>query len=143
MSWMPFLDKVIEKIIPDKGARDKAKQDLAMLQANGELEAMRMESQALNAQAEINKVDAASGNWWQAGWRPAAGWICVFGMGYSYLLQPLLPWFMKITSLWLGFKVEVPTLPDIATGDLMVLMMSLLGVAGIRSFDKLKGVAKK
>ncbi len=142
MSWLPVLDKVLDRVIPDKSSRDKAKNELAMLRENGELEAMRLEFQALNAQAEINKADAQSGNWWQSGWRPAAGWICVAGMGYSYLLQPLLPWALQVLSKLAGSSITVPVLPDIQSGELMALMFSLLGVAGIRSFDKIKGVAK-
>ena len=142
MSFLPILDKVLDRVIPDKSSRDKAKNELAMLRENGELEAMRLEFQALNAQAEINKADAQSGNWWQSGWRPAAGWICVAGMGYSYLLQPLLPWALQVLSKLAGSSITVPVLPDIQAGELMALMLSLLGVAGIRSFEKVKRVAK-
>ena len=142
MSFLPILDRVLDRVIPDKGSRDKAKNELAMLRENGELEAMRLEFQALNAQAEINKADAQSGNWWQSGWRPAAGWICVAGMGYSYLLQPLLPWALQVLSKLAGSSITVPVLPDIQAGELMALMLSLLGVAGIRSFEKVKRVAK-
>lgn len=142
MSFLPILDKVLDRVIPDKSSRDKAKNELAMLKQNGELEALKLEFQALNSQAEINKMDAASSNWFQASWRPAAGWICVFGMGYSYLLQPLLPWILACTAKIAGSPIIIPPLPDIQAGELMALMFSMLGVAGIRSFDKIKGVAK-
>lgn len=80
------------------------------------------------AQIEINKIEAANPDWFVAGWRPAIGWVCAAGLGYQFLLDPLL--------LWL-FPGHTPVTLD--ASQLYSLTAGMLGIAGMRSFDKLKG----
>ena len=63
--------------------------------------------------------------------------MCVVGLGYTFLLRPLLPWLIAVTGL------QVPPLPPIDTGELFVLLGGLLGVGGFRTMEKMKGVATK
>lgn len=80
------------------------------------------------AQTEVNKIEAASSSLFIAGWRPAIGWIGAFALLYQFILYPLL--------LWLPVK-EPPKPLDYTM--LFTLITGMLGIAGLRSFDKLKG----
>ncbi|NOZ54433.1 MAG: hypothetical protein GXP08_15090 [Gammaproteobacteria bacterium] len=79
------------------------------------------------AQAEINKTEIRSGHIFIAGWRPAIGWIGVIALFYQFVLYPLL--------LWLPIE-EAP--PQMEAEVLYTIITGMLGVAGMRSFDKLK-----
>ncbi len=78
------------------------------------------------AQMEVNKQEA-KGNWFQAGWRPAIGWIGAVALAYQFIVYPLL--------LWL--PVETPPQP-MDSGMMYTIITGMLGIAGMRSFDKLK-----
>jgi hypothetical protein len=123
---LDILGKIIDRVIPDRTAADKAKAELITMQTQGELN-------QLMGQLEINKTEAASSNWFVAGWRPCSGWICNIGLLYTFLLQPFLAWLSTIVS--------IPIPPAIDTQTLMVLLGSLLGVGTLRTVDKIKGVA--
>lgn len=123
---LDVLGKILDRVLPDKAANDKAKAELASMMAQGELN-------QLMGQLEINKTEAASTNWFVAGWRPCSGWICNIGLAYTFLLQPMLAWLSSI--------VAIPVPPAIDTNTLMILLGSLLGVGTLRTVDKIKGVA--
>lgn len=79
------------------------------------------------AQIEVNKIEAASTNWWVAGWRPGMGWVCCAAYLYHYILYPF--------SVQLGLlNVQM----DI--GSLTPVLMALLGMSGLRTYEKMKGV---
>lgn len=128
----PILS-IIDKVIPDPQARDAAKLALVKMQQDGELEVMRAEVQLAMGQIEVNKVEAASDSFFRGGWRPAVGWVCVLGLLYTFIVQPLLAW----GSLRYGNPVP----PSLDMGELMTLLGGLLGLGGLRSFEKLKKVA--
>jgi hypothetical protein len=116
--------KLIDKLIPDPAARDAAKLDLLKLQQSGELAAML-------AQTEINKVEAANTSVFVSGWRPAIGWVCALAMGYQYLLRPFLVAFNPVLAF--------PGLDD----NLWQLLAGMLGLGGLRTFEKVNGVASR
>jgi len=80
------------------------------------------------AQLEVNKMEA-KGNWFQSSWRPATAWVCVIGMAINFLISPLLSPLAII-------------IPQVDTSVMMPVLMGLLGLGGLRSFEKAKGVAK-
>ena|SRR3990170_6592633 len=96
-----------------------------------ELELIKIEAAAALAQNEVNKIEAASGNLFVAGARPAATWVCVLGLFYNFILYPFLSW----TSL--NFGLISP--PVIDTETLFVLLMGMLGLGTMRTVEKLKG----
>lgn len=117
-----LIKDVVDKIWPDKTQAEKD-------QLTRDLQASQL-AQALNqAQLEIDKIEAASPNWWVAGWRPGAGWICVFGLGYATVLSPL---FTFIANLC-GSTIPAPVLD---TGTLTTLLLGLLGLGGLRTYEK-------
>ena len=120
--------KLLERVIPDADARAKAQAEL--LKASQD-----QDFQLSLGQIEINKVEAASQNWFVAGWRPAVGWICVAGLAYNFLLYPLLVWLAASTNA--SF-----TPPPLVSDNLMELVLGMLGLGGLRTVEKIKGVAR-
>lgn len=118
---IPAVSSILDKVFPDKTEADKAKARLLELQMNGEL-------QQIVGQIEINKTEAANSNLFVSGWRPSVGWVCSAALAYEYLVRPLL-----ITFGIVAAPIEVDTLNT--------LLFALLGIAGLRSIDKIKGVA--
>ena len=130
---LPTISGLLDKLIPDPEARAKAQLDLLKLQQDGAFKELDAQLQINLAQAEINKVEAASQNGFQAGWRPLAGYMCVAGLGYEFLLRPLLPWALTVSG------VEAPPLPSL-DGVLFELMFGMLGLGTLRTADRWKRV---
>ena len=130
---LPTISGLLDKLIPDPEARAKAQLDLLKLQQDGAFKEFDAQLQINLAQAEINKVEASSQNGFQAGWRPLAGYMCVAGLGYEFLLRPLLPWALTVSG------VEAPPLPSL-DGVLFELMFGMLGLGTLRTADRWKRV---
>lgn len=130
---LPTISGLLDKLIPDPEARAKAQLDLLKLQQDGAFKELDAQLQINLAQAEINKVEAASQNGFQAGWRPLAGYMCVAGLGYEFLLRPLLPWAITVSG------VEAPPLPSL-DGVLFELMFGMLGLGTLRTADRWKRI---
>lgn len=124
--------KVIERVIPDPKAKADAQLELLKLQQSGEFRQIEADLQVMLAQTEVNKVEAGQ-DAFRGGWRPAVGWVCVSGMAYTYLGQPLLAW-ASATNGW-----TIP--PTIETFDLLIMLGGMLGFGGMRSFERIKGRA--
>lgn len=88
-------------------------------------------------QAMTNIQEAKHPSVFVSGWRPALGWLCVFSLGYAWILRD----FIEIV-LQLFPKTAEIQLPLIDTADLMTLVIALLGLGGIRMYEKMKGVAR-
>lgn len=123
-----FAGKVIDKIWPNPAERDAAKLELFKLQQSGELA-------TIIAQTDINKVEAANPSLFVSGWRPAVGWVCVAGLIYTFVGWPLLTW---ASTMW-----TFPIPPALDMGTLITLLGGMLGLGGLRTYEKLNGVAAK
>lgn len=87
------------------------------------------------AQLEINKQEAAHRSVFVAGWRPFIGWTCGVALAYTYVLQPVLIFILAQT----GHLVQLPTMN---LGEMMPVLMGMLGLGGLRTYEKFKGVSK-
>lgn len=125
--------RIIERVIPDPQAKAAAQLELLKLQQAGEFRQLEADLQLALAQTEINKVEAAAPDVFRGGWRPAAGWVCVAGLAYQFLFQPLAAWSGGIQG-W-------PPPPVLDLGDLYGLLFGMLGLGAYRSFEKTKGKA--
>lgn len=123
--------KIIDKVIPDPGAKAAAQLELMKLQQAGEFKQLEADMQVALGQIEVNTVEAGSDNLFKSGWRPAVGWVCVIGLLYTYLLQPLLTWYSTIQQF------AAP--PSLDLGDLVVLLGGMLGLGTLRTTERLKG----
>lgn len=121
--------KVIDRIWPDPAAAAQAKLELFKLQQSGEL-------QQIAGQLEINKVEAASTDAFTSRWRPFIGWICGCALAYTYLVYPLLMW---AGALWFP-NVKPPVLGN--DGMLYELLLGMLGLGGLRTYEKVRGVSR-
>lgn len=83
------------------------------------------------AQIEVNKVEAGSDSFFKSGWRPSVGWICSFALGYHFVLQPMMAFALTAS----GYNV---VLPEFDMTTLMTVLMGLLGLGGMRSFEKVQ-----
>ena len=120
---------LITRIFPDPAQADAAKLELLKLQQSGDLAQM-------TAQTDINKVEASNSSIFVSGWRPAIGWVCALALAYQYLLKPLA---MGILP---NFGIAIAPLPGL-DDNLWQLMMGMLGMGGLRTMEKMQGVASK
>ena len=124
----PIVNKFVDRI-PDGNERARAKESL-------ERELVDAANSVMLAQTEINKAEAAHKSIFVAGWRPFIGWVCGVGIAWSMVVQPVAQWAM---IAW-GDGTELPT---IDTSYLMELVTAMLGMSGLRTFEKMRGVARR
>lgn len=118
---IPAVSSILDKFVPDADTKNKLSHEIATL-------AEKQAHEIALAQIEVNKADA-KGSWFQAGWRPAVGWVCVSGFAINFLISPLLhP---------LGIIV-----PQADTSTMLPVLMGMLGLGGLRSYEKKNGLAK-
>ena len=131
MIWSPIIGiigDVLDKVIPDNNAKAKAKADIE--------KALIDNASKINlAQAETNKIEANHRSVFIAGWRPFLGWVCGIGFSWIFVLNPILQWGLALYGI-------NAVLPQLQTDVLMELTIALLGLAGLRSWEKAKGITK-
>ena len=120
---------VLDKFIPDAKDRLEAEQLL-----------MKGLLAADQSQVEVNKVEAASSNLFVSGWRPFIGWVCGVSFAYSVIGYTFLNWAFAAYALYSGHAL--PVLPQPDTAMTMELLMAMLGLGGMRTYEKLKGLTK-
>ena len=135
-SLFDFGKSIIDRFVPDPAAKIKANYDLAALQQSGELARLAQEAGLAQGQVDLNKVEAANASLFISGWRPMIGWVCGLGLAFQFLAAPLLTW----GAMLLGTSIAVPLLD---LGTLTTLLFGMLGLGGLRTFEKINGVAAK
>ncbi len=86
-------------------------------------------------QQRVNEAEASHPSLFVAGWRPAVGWVCAAGLAYQYFLRPLVEWGVGVWS-------PGAPLPPTLDGGLMELVLALLGIGGLRTIEKCRGVRR-
>lgn len=132
---IPAITSILDKLIPDPAQAAEAKLKALELAQRGDLAELDAEVRLALGQLEVNKVEAGSPDLFRGGWRPAAGWMCVAGLAYQFLAQPLLPWLVALTGH------TVPALPPIDGDALMALLLGMLGLGGLRTIERVRGKA--
>lgn len=123
------VGKIVDKFIPDK---DQA----ARLSSELQTKLIDLIGSGDVAQAAVNAEEAKHPSIFVSGWRPATGWLCALGLGWTFLGQPVFS-----TVWWAVTQTPAPA-PAIDDGSLMVLVTGLLGIAGYRTFEKFKKVTQ-
>jgi hypothetical protein len=123
------ISNLLDKFVPDATERQKLAHEIATM-AEKNVHEISM------AQIEVNKAEAASSSIFKGGWRPFIGWVCGVAFAYHFVLQPFL--IFVLTTL----GQPVPYLPEFDMASLMTVLGGLLGLGGLRTFEKYKGVTK-
>ena len=114
--------KLLDKVIEDKDQKNALAHEIATM-------AERHAQELAQGQLEVNKVEAAHKSLFVAGWSPAIGWVCALGLFYNVILA-------NIIGIW----VDVP---EIDTTLLVPVMMGMLGLGAMRSYEKVQGVSRE
>ncbi len=115
------VTKILNKVIPDADKRQQIAHEIATMSEKHVHEIAK-------AQIEVNKEES-KGNWFQSSWRPATAWICVAGFAVNFLISPLAA----------PFGIVVP---QADTSTMLPVLMGMLGLGGMRSYEKTKGLTK-
>jgi hypothetical protein len=118
------LSEILDKFVADKDLKAKLNHELKT-----ELHKANM------AQIEVNKVEAAHRSVFVSGWRPFTGWSCAAALFYHFLLQPLLVFVFSL----LGYQFQ---LPEFDMSSLMTILLGMLGLGGLRTYEKQKNLTK-
>ena len=121
--------KLLGKFIEDKDTKNKIAFELSTM-------AEKHAQQLAMAQIEVNKAEAASGSLFKGGWRPAVGWTCAFAFLYHFIIKDLIVFACAIAG------VEIPELPEFDMGTLLTVLGGMLGIGGLRTYEKQKGLTK-
>jgi hypothetical protein len=125
MGWltilMPLVSQVLGRLLPEDPVK----------KAELELELQKAFIEAETKQIDVNMNEANHASIFVAGWRPFIGWVCGASFAYSFILKPILDYILILN----GF----PSLPIFSNDELTTVLMGMLGLGGLRTFDKLKG----
>lgn len=128
--------KLIDRIIPDPAQKAAAQLELLKLAQTGELAQLTAETDLAKGQIAVNQAEAANASPFVSGWRPFIGWICGVGLGFQFVVAPVATW---ASGTWAAHPIPMPTLD---TNTLMTLLLGMLGLGGMRTYEKISGVAK-
>ena len=88
------------------------------------------------AQVELNKLEAQHRSRFVAGWRPFIGWVCGIALAYNFIARDIIAWILKM-----NYPLLDPP-PELAMEHLLTVLMGMLGLGGLRTYEKIKGKAK-
>lgn len=117
-----LINTAINKIWPDRSEADKQQLAAAVMVVQGQL--------------DINKVEAAHPSVFVSGWRPFIGWVCGAACAWNWMGLPMV----KLALLIWGHPIDLA--PANLT-EMMPVLLGLLGLGGLRTLEKINGVAAK
>lgn len=128
-SILDIGNKLIDKLIPDPKQKAEALLKLQELEQSGDLA-------VIAGQNRINEIEAANPSLFVSGWRPMVGWVCASALGFQLVIGPMIVWGSEL----IGHPVHPPIMQ---TELLTTLLVGMLGLGGMRTVEKLQGVAAK
>ena len=120
---------LLDKFIEDKDQKNKLAHEIATM-------AEKQMHEQVMAQLEVNKAEAQHRSIFVAGWRPFIGWTCGIALMAHFVLFPAT----DFVTAYMGY--EIPPMPSFDMESLMTVLLGMLGLGGMRSFEKFKGVSK-
>lgn len=121
---------LLDKFIPDADERERLAHEIATMSE-------RHAQELAKGQIEINKTEAAHKSMFVAGWRPFVGWTCGIALAWHFVGQPLAVFIISYSG------VEAPSLPVFEMESLLTVLLGMLGLGGLRTFEKTKGVSRE
>ncbi len=123
------VSNLLDKAIPDQDLKRKLSHEIATMSE-------KHAQQLALAQIKVNAAEAASGSLFKGGWRPCVGWLCAIAFGYHFVLQPVIIFVVALVG------IEIPELPEFDMGTLLTVLGGMLGIGGLRTYEKQKGLTK-
>lgn len=123
------ISSLLDKIIPDADERNRLAHEIATL-------AERQSHEIAKAQIEVNQREADHQSLFVSGWRPAVGWVCCIGLACNYL-------FIPVANFVLVLSDSSVTVPALDLSEMMPVLLGMLGLGSLRTWEKTKGVARK
>jgi hypothetical protein len=127
-------EKVIDRLWPDPTQAAAAKIELYKMQQSGELAMLAADVEVAKGQLAVNQVEASNSSLFVAGWRPFIGWTCGAAFAYKFVLAPAGAFAMAAA----GHPIDLPVL-DFT--EMSTILLGMLGLGGMRTIEKVKGVA--
>lgn len=121
---------ILDKWLPD--AKDRMEAELMYYKQAHEINL---------AQIGVNKEEAVSASLFVSGWRPFVGWVCGGSFAYAVVGNDVLNFILKLLGLWLAHDIPVLPKPDLTL--VFELLLGLLGLGAMRTYEKLNNVASK
>jgi hypothetical protein len=128
-SLLDVAKTVLDKVLPDPKQKAEALLKLEELRQSGDLA-------VIAAQTDVNKIEAANPNLFVSAWRPSVGWVCSAALAFQLVIGPMIVWGTELA----GHPVHPPIMQ---TELLTTLLVGMLGLGGMRTVEKLNGVASK
>ena len=125
----PAIGTLIDRLIPDKAEASRAKAEM-------EMKLVDAANQVNLEQIKTNQQEAQHRSIFVAGWRPFIGWTCGAGFAWAFVGQPIAVWVIALTG---GQQI---ILPELDTAPLLEMAFAMLGLAGMRSWEKSRGLTK-
>lgn len=120
---------LLDKVIEDKDQKAKLAHEIATMSDK------HAQELAL-AQIGVNAAEAASGSLFKGGWRPCVGWVCAIAFFYHFVGQPIIIFIVALTG------AEIPELPEFDMATLLTVLGGMLGIGGLRTYEKKQGITK-
>lgn len=130
LELIPAISNLLDKIIPDPAARERAKLELMKAEREIDLEELKLALSTDQMQSDINKIEAANPDIFVSGWRPFIGWVCGVAFAYHFILQPVLAFVIANA----GGEVNLPSFDMDA---LSTVLMGMLGLGSFRTVEKI------
>jgi hypothetical protein len=124
------VTSLLDKFIPDADERNRLAHEIATMSE-------RHAQELAKGQLEVNKTEAAHKSMFVAGWRPFVGWTCGLALFWHFLGLPVTLFVTAYTG------TELPTLPTFDMQSLMTVLLGMLGLGGLRTFEKTKGIQRE
>ena len=132
---------VIEKIWPDPVKQAEEIRKLEELRQTGDLAKLNAHVQIMPGQMRINEKEAEHKSIFVAGWRPFVGWVGGFSLAYQFILYPLMLWVWQIAAIIFVIPEGVEPPPVLDAVELYTVLLGMLGIGAMRSYDKKNGTA--
>lgn len=120
---------LLDKFVEDKDQKNALAHEIATM-------AEKQAHEAAMAQIAVNREEAKHRSIWVSGWRPFIGWVCGVALAYHFVVAPFILFGVS------AFGATIPELPAFDMDSLMTVLLGMLGLGGLRTFEKTKGLTK-